>query len=188
MSESDSTSLAESFSLVLDVEGRPPDRRVQRRPLGNRPADQNATDLKAEVIVQSPGAMSLHHKLCQRVAAAPWSPFSPEGTTSRPAGGLLGLGEVAFARYGASWSRGAPRERGLTTVSGTPSADTFTVYSGATTHGRHDAFRAPLPVPGLAFFGRAFFAGAFLVAVLVVLSLAALFPPDAPLATSLSRA
>ena len=46
--------------VVLDVDRDPLDVRIEGGPLGHRPADQDATDLEAEVVVQPPGPVPLH--------------------------------------------------------------------------------------------------------------------------------
>ena len=46
--------------VVLDVHRDPLDVRIEGGPLGYRPADQDATDLETEVVVQPPGPVPLH--------------------------------------------------------------------------------------------------------------------------------
>ena len=45
--------------VVLDVDGHPPDRRIERQALRDGPADEDAFDLEAEVVVEPRGAMAL---------------------------------------------------------------------------------------------------------------------------------
>ena len=46
--------------VVLDVDGQVTGRRVERRALRHRPADQHTADLEAEVVVEPPGSVALH--------------------------------------------------------------------------------------------------------------------------------
>lgn len=48
--------------VVLDVDREPPHPRVQRRPLGHRPTDQDPVNLETQVIVQPTGPVPLHDK------------------------------------------------------------------------------------------------------------------------------
>ena len=48
--------------VVLDVDGHPARDRVERRPAGDRPADEDAVDLEAQVVVEAPGAVPLDHE------------------------------------------------------------------------------------------------------------------------------
>ena len=45
--------------VVLDVDGHAPDLRVEGRALGDGPADEDAVDLEAEVVVEARRAMAL---------------------------------------------------------------------------------------------------------------------------------
>ena len=48
--------------VVLDVHTEPPDLRVERRPLRDRPAHEHAVHLEPEVVVQRAGTMPLDHE------------------------------------------------------------------------------------------------------------------------------
>ena len=73
--------------MVLDVDRHPPRRGVEGRPLRHGPRHEDAIDLEPEVVVQAGRAMALDDEPAgSRVAPA-----------HRPAGGLGGLPEVAFA-------------------------------------------------------------------------------------------
>src|SRR5207248_3336785 len=48
--------------VVLDVNGGPPDRRIERGAPGHGPAHQHAIDLEPQVVVQPPGPVPLHHE------------------------------------------------------------------------------------------------------------------------------
>ena len=45
--------------VVLDVDGHPPNAGIEGRPLGDRPAHEDAVDLEPEVVVETRGAVSL---------------------------------------------------------------------------------------------------------------------------------
>ena len=89
--------------VVLDVERRPPDRRVEGRTLRHRPADQHAVDLEPEVVVQPAGPVPLHHEPA-RPARRPGRRWrSPDGSGVRV--------KSRLRRYGASGSSALPRDR-----------------------------------------------------------------------------
>ena len=48
--------------MVFDMEGGPPDRRVERGAFGDGPAGQHPIDLQPEVVVEPAGPMPLHHE------------------------------------------------------------------------------------------------------------------------------
>ena len=58
--------------VILDVDGRVPDVRVQGRPLRHGPAHQHAVDLEPQVVVQPPRPVPLHDK--PRAAGFPAGP------------------------------------------------------------------------------------------------------------------
>jgi hypothetical protein len=60
--------------VVLDVHGEPPCRGVERRALGDRPADQHPVDLEPQVVVKPAGPVTLHD---EAAGAGPVADTSP---------------------------------------------------------------------------------------------------------------
>jgi len=48
--------------VVLDMKCRAAHHGIERGPFGHRPADQHPVDLQAQVVVQPPGPVPLHHE------------------------------------------------------------------------------------------------------------------------------
>ena len=69
--------------VVLDMNGHPAHGRVEARALGDRPRDEHAFDLEAEVVMEPGGAVTLDDE--------------PTRSAAGRAGGLGGLREVALA-------------------------------------------------------------------------------------------
>ena len=67
--------------VVLDVDGHPLRRRVERRTLGHRPAEQHAGRLEPQVVVESRRPVALHHEpVARRRSAARTVWRSPDGS------------------------------------------------------------------------------------------------------------
>ena len=71
--------------VVLDVDRHPPDLGVQGRALGDRPGDEDAIDLEAEVVVEPRGPMALHDESAGLAAArrSPGPGRAPASSRSR---------------------------------------------------------------------------------------------------------
>ena len=76
--------------VVLDLHRQPADARVERRSLGHGPADEDAVELEAQVVVQPAGPMALDHEPSTGRTVLP----SP---APLPAAGLGRRGEVPLA-------------------------------------------------------------------------------------------
>ena len=55
--------------VILDLDGERLARRVEARPLGDRPADEHAVDLEAQVVVQTAGPVALDEEAVAAVGA-----------------------------------------------------------------------------------------------------------------------
>ena len=75
--------------MVLDLDRQALDRRIERRPLGDRPRLEGAVELETEIVVQPRGVVALHHE-AQRLA----------GRDRGFAGRLRGLVEIALGAVG----------------------------------------------------------------------------------------
>ena len=60
--------------VVLDVDREVPRRGIEGQALRHRPAHEHAVDLEPEVVVQTAGAMPLHHEAGPSVAVGAPSP------------------------------------------------------------------------------------------------------------------
>ena len=79
--------------VVLDVDGHPPDGRVERRALGDRPRHQDAVDFEPEVVVQARRPVALDDEATGPRGARAVAFIGVPGV----AGGLGRPGEVALA-------------------------------------------------------------------------------------------
>ena len=84
-----------SMRVVLDVDGRVPDVRIEGRALGHGPAHQHAVDLEPEVVVQPSRPVPLHDEPRRMTGSAGGRLRRAAGSpATRPARRLRGLREV----------------------------------------------------------------------------------------------